>query len=102
MKPLVIEIRRASSGKIEVPSISQPLYLRGPDITAAVGCGRLVDYLCRSSLEAFDSRGARDAHRVPFCGQKVIVPIARLGDEGIGATGIPDRVRVGRSEAEQI
>ena len=82
-RPLPIKIDIIACSVIDPPGVIDPVYLRSPDVAASRSCRIAPDDFGLAGLEASDGFGACDADVRPGRGQKVVVAVAGVDDEGV-------------------
>lgn len=82
-RPLSIQIDVITCSVVDPPRVIDPVHFRSPDIAASRGCRVAPDDFGLAGLEASDGFGACDADVRPGRGQKVVVAVAGVDDEGV-------------------
>lgn len=101
MHPLIVQVRTPPRREVNVPPVAKPVHLGRPYVAAARGVPRRVDDLLSGRLEPVDGRRPRNLDRRPRRREEVVVAVARVRQERVGAARAADRVGEGRGREGQ-
>lgn len=82
---LSIEVDVVACCVVDPPRVVDPVHFGRPDVAATGSCLVGPDDFGLSGLQAADGLGSCDADVRPCGGQEIVVAIARVDDERIGA-----------------